>query len=114
MGLILWIDQNTFATSLLEKVFKKKNLPLYTVSSAENFNYLVEDLKPQLIVLDSKTALAHFDAFKEQYKSLRGLPFILVDGTEELSFIEKVIGKIERPFDPFTIPDRIQKILSAN
>ena len=115
MGLILWIDQNTFATSLLEKVFKKKNLQFYTISSAEDFTYLVEDISPKLIVLDIKTAQTHLEAFKKQYEAseaIQKLPFIFVDG--EIEGIKNVIGTINRPFDPFEIPEKIQQLLSAN
>jgi DNA-binding NtrC family response regulator len=115
MGLVLWIDQNTFATSLLEKVFKKKNLDFYTIESAEDFTYLVEDISPKLIVLDVKTALNHLEAFKKQYEAsalIQSLPFVLIDG--ELSEIKHVIGSISRPFDPFLIPSKLEQLLSVN
>ena len=114
MGLVLWIDQNTFATSLLEKVFKKKGLPFYTVPNAKDFAYLVEDLKPELIVLDTKTALDDLEAFKTQYESIKHLPFILLEPNGELTFISKNIGAIKRPFDPFQIPEILNQILKAN
>ncbi len=114
MGLVLWIDSNTFATGLLEKVFKKKALPFYTIPNAQDFVYLVEDLKPEVIVLDTKTALDDLDAFKSQYEALKGVPFILIDHTNELSFIENVTGQIKRPFDPFQVPQILNQILKAN
>lgn len=115
MGLVLWIDQNTFATSLLERVFKKKNLPFYTLDSAQDFIYLVEDISPKLIVLDVKTANTHLEAFKKQYEGsalIQNLPFVLVDG--EIPGIKNVIGTINRPFDPFSIPEKLQELFSVN
>lgn len=115
VGLVLWIDQNTFATALLEKVFKKKDLPFYTLTSVEDFVYLVEDLRPVLVVLDAKTALAHENAFKTQYESsevLRSLPFILIDG--DIPFVQNVVGKIHRPLDPFEMPEVLKKISKLN
>ena len=114
MGLVLWIDQNTFATGLLEKVFKKKALPFYTIPNAQDFVYLVEDLKPEVIVLDTKTAMSDFEAFKRQYESLKDIPFILVDHKDELPFISKVVGHIHKPFDPFQVPQILNQILKAN
>lgn len=114
MGLVLWIDSNTFATGLLEKVFKKKALPFYTIPNAQDFAYLVEDLRPEVIVLDTKTALDALDAFKTQYESIKQLPFILIDHTDELPFIENVRGQIKRPFDPFQVPQILNQILKAN
>lgn len=116
MGLVLWIDQNTFATGLLEKVFKKKGLPFYTLTSVEDFLYLVQDIKPELIVLDAHTASLHMEAFKKQYqaKELNELPFVLVDADENLNFIGKVVGKINRPFDPFKIPETLKNFQLYN
>ncbi len=116
MGLILWIDQNSFATGLLEKVFKQKNLPFYTLASVDDFLYLIEDLKPQLIVLDGPTAKASLELFKKQYasQSLNQLPFVVVDMDEDLNFIGNIIGKIKRPFDPFKIPETLKSFQNIN
>lgn len=114
MGLVLWIDSNTFATGLLEKVFKKKALPFYTIPNAQDFVYLVEDLKPEVIVLDTKTAMEDLEAFKVQYESIKHLPFILIDHNNELPFIENVRGVVKRPFDPFQVPQILNQILKAN
>ena len=117
MGLVLWIDQNTFATALLEKVFKTQKLEFYTIANAKDFSYLVDDLKPQVLVLDASTVAAELDSFKRQYEAseaLKKLPVILIEGSEELSFLGNVIGKLERPFDPFQIPEKIQQFLSEN
>lgn len=117
MGLVLWIDQNTFATSLLERVYKKRNLPFYTIENGNDFLYLVEDLKPELLVLDSKTAHDSRVALEKQYvdsETLRKLPVIVIDEMEELPFLENKIGTLKRPFDPFKIPEVIGQIFKAN
>lgn len=118
MGLVLWIDKNTFATELLERVFKKKNLPIYTVASAEDFSYLVDDLRPELIVLDVQTALDSKEAFLKQLEAsqlLKSLPFILIDPAAlDHDFIPNKIGEFQRPFDPFEIPAEISEIIKKN
>jgi DNA-binding NtrC family response regulator len=116
MGLVLWIDQNTFATGLLEKVFKKKNLPFYTLDSVDDFLYLVEDIKPSMIVLDFLTAKSNPEAFKKQYDALNlnGLSFVLIDAVEGLDFVKNVVGTIKRPFDPFKIPEILQSFQRLN
>jgi DNA-binding NtrC family response regulator len=117
VGLVLWIDQNTFATGLLEKIFKKKNMAFYTIPSAQDFVYLVEDLRPSVIVLDVQTALESLDALKAQYhdsESLKALPFVFIDNVNELDFIQNKKGQITRPFDPFHIPEILETIFKAN
>lgn len=117
VGLVLWIDENTFATGLIAKAFKLKNLPFYTIERAIDFSFLVDDLKPEVLVLDSKTAIKDLEALERQFQSsthLINLPAIIVDPAKELSFIKAVIGFIHRPFDPFTIPETIEKMLSTS
>ena len=114
MGLILWIDQNTFASSLLEKVFKKKGLEFYTIPHARDFVYLVDDLKPALIVLDSATIRQDLETFRNQYEnseSLRKSPVVVIGNWSELEFIQEKRGELPRTFDPFSIPDLLKNIL---
>lgn len=114
MGLVLWIDQNTFASSLVEKVFKKKGLPFYTISSVNDFLYLIEDLNPEVVVIDSATALDNLEAFKGQYNSMKKLPVITIDHKSGMDFLENRIGEIKRPFDPFKMPEIISNFLKIN
>lgn len=117
MGLVLWIDQNTFATSLIEKVFKKKALPFYTIDSVKDFAYLVDDLAPTLIVLDGETFSKNPEAFKEQYSGsakMQELPFLILEGKGDLSFLKNKIGELKKPLEPFDLPETIAKFLSAN
>ncbi len=113
MGLVLWIDQNTFASSLLEKVFKKKGLEFYTIPHARDFVYLVEDLKPALIVLDGATVRNDLEVFRNQYEAselLRKTPAIVIGNWSEIEFITEKRGELGRTFDPFDIPALLQRL----
>jgi hypothetical protein len=117
MGLILWIDMNTFATGLLERAFKKKSLPFYTLDRVEGFSYLVDDLRPVLIVLDGDTFLKNPQAFLDQYDQspvMQKTPFILLDPKSDFTFIKNKLAEIKRPIDPFAIPTLIEKLLKGN
>lgn len=117
MGLVLWIDQNTFSTSLVERVFKKKGLGFYSLSQVHDFSYLVDDLKPAVIVLDGSTFQKHADSFLEQFNksaTMQVTPFIFLDPQGDLSFIKTQIGMIPKPFDPFSIPALIEQFQKVN
>ena len=117
MGLVLWIDENTFATGLLEKVFKSKNLPFYTLSDAKDFLYLVDDLRPEILVLDTLTVMKEEEAFLRQYQmsaSLRSLPVVVLGTDGDLPFVTNKIGMIKRPFDPFEIPEFLINLKEAH
>lgn len=114
LGLVLWIDENKFATDLLEKVFKQKALPFYTLDNVRDFSFLVEDLKPEMIVLDVKTASRHKELFRAQFDAspaLKNIPFVLIGDEKEFTYVKKM-GEIKRPFDPFTIPEVLEKLKS--
>ena len=117
MGLVLWIDHNTFSNGLIERVFKKKTLPFYTLSSVEDFSYLVDDLNPVLIVLDGDTFDQNSQAFLDQYEKsshMQALPFIVLDPKCDFSFLRNKIGELQKPLDPFMLPQILSQILSSN
>ena len=117
MGLILWIDHNTFATSLIEKVFKKRSLPFYTINSVDDFSYLVDDLNPAVIVLDGETFAKNSPVFLKQYENstkMQSLPFILLEPKSDFGFLKHRIGELKKPLEPFELPELLMKIVSAN
>jgi hypothetical protein len=117
MGLVLWIDQNTFSVSLVERVFKKRGLPFYSLTQVNDFAYLIEDLRPSVVVLDGETFMGHQQRFMEQYQAtdhLQSLPFILIGNEIDSTWLKYRLGHIAKPFDPFEIPERLEKILLTN
>lgn len=117
MGPIIWIDQNTFATSLLENVFKSHKISLFTLDNVIDFSYLIDDLSPSLLVLDGETVKENLEAFTLQYETnqkLRTIPKIIIGDTDDLSFVENKIGLISRPFDPFKIPEIVEKLFKGH
>lgn len=110
MNLVFWVDQNIFASKLLEKVFKKKNIGFYTLESAKDFSYLVVDLRPGMIVLDQETALSSLRELKDQFLStpeMQNLPYVIIGDAGEFPFLN-VVGTIKRPFDPYKIPELLK------
>lgn len=101
----------------MEIVFRKKNLPFYSFKDLTNLTYLLEDLKPSIIVLDAATALAQEEELRRVYadtKKFNGVPVALMNHKEGLEFIENPIGEIPKPLEPFGLPDLLQKFLSQN
>jgi len=114
MGLVLWIDQNTFASSLLEKVFRKRGLDFYTIPHARDFVYLVDDLRPAHIVVDAATIRQDMEAFRNQYENsetLRKTPVSVIGTWAGLEFIQEKRGELPRTFDPFSIPNLLKSVL---
>ena len=117
MDLIFWVDKNTFSNGLLEKVFKTANIPFYTQTSAQDIGYLVEDLKPGLIVLDSTTYLDHAESFRQQYQAsvaMQSSPFVIIDFVPSMDFIQHQVGQLKKPLAPFDLPQTLKNMLTVN
>lgn len=115
MGLVLWIDKNDVATGLIEQVFKSRNLSFYSLKNVSDFSYLINDLRPEVIVLDCDTALDDLETFKLQYETselMRSTSFILINKRPGFEFILKKMGSLHRPLDPFKIPEQLKNILN--
>lgn len=113
MGLIFWIDENTFATNLVERTLKGQGLDFYTVKDAKDFSYLVEDLKPQIVVIDSYTALKDIDVFKKQFEQTHGFfnaKLVVIEESDELDFLGEKVARLNRPFDPFKLKEFFSQI----
>ncbi len=114
MGLVLWIDQNTFASSLIEKVFKKRDVGFYSLPHAREFLYLVDDLRPALIVIDAFTLKSDEETFRNQYETselLRTIPIIIIGSGNGLDYLQNKRGEIPRTLDPFQVPELLSKFL---
>ena len=114
MGLVLWIDKNEFVTTALEKVFNKAALSIYTINSAEDIQYLIEDMKPEVIVMDVSTYLLQEDRvnmFMAASELMQATPWIST-GTREISYPgAKMQGHIMKPLKVMNVPDQIRNIL---
>lgn len=113
MGLVFWIDKNAYSTAFVEKVFKKKNLEFYSLLDVSDFGYLIDDLKPAVIVLDEQTALDQREAFQRQFEAsevMQKTPFIIIDELGQLQGLRKA-GNLKRPIDPFEMPKVVEEIL---
>lgn len=114
MGLVLWIDKNEFVTSALEKIYNKQSLSLYTINSAQDIQYLIEDMDPEVIVMDVATYLAHEDRvnmFMAASEKMQSISWISA-GTREMSFPGvQMKGHIQKPINVMNVHNQIQKIL---
>lgn len=55
---IIYINENRFVCQLVEKLCKQNEIACYSLDQIEDFTYLVNDLRPQLVLV----ALETFDS----------------------------------------------------
>lgn len=112
MGLIFWIDENTFASSLIGKTFKSQGVDFYTIDGVNDFAYLISDLKPQIMVIDASTAQKGLEDLKRQYQETAqfyGAKIVVIGDKTVLSFME-IGSELLRPIDPFSLKEFFAKI----
>jgi len=113
--LIFWIEKNDFSRNLFEKILKAQGYNFYGLSSVEDFSYLIKDLSPDLIVVETKTALLnkeHFQAEYEKSDSFLGKPVVFIGSPVGLEFIKQTTYEVTTPVKPFEFPEFLKKILS--
>jgi hypothetical protein len=114
MGLTFWIDQNTFAAGLIERVFEQRGLPFYRISDVKDFAYLIEDLKPRVVVLDQATGLADVEGVQRALATspvLQRTPVVVLGDWQGLEFLPQRSARLPRQLDPFRVPEELQKLL---
>jgi len=116
MSPVLWIDKNKFLTDIVEKVFKSKALPIHTLNRAEDFLYLVEDLKIEIIVLDAQTVLDNGAEFRTIYENsplLKEKKIILLGEQVGLEYLGEVVC-VSKPIEPFDFAEAVIKRFSLS
>ncbi len=115
--LVLWIDNNEVRRKLFEKILKNNKISFHTQDSAKDFVYLVKDLSPNLIVIDSQTALSHLEELKRQYlesQHFNSIPVAIIDDIPELDFIKPSHFEMKSPIEAFEIPRILEELLLKN
>ena len=59
---IIYINQNKFTCEFVEKLCKQNDIACYTLDQVQDFVYLIDDLRPQIILVASDT----FEKFEDQ------------------------------------------------
>ena len=62
---IIYINENRFVCQLVEKLCKQNEIACYTLDQVEDFTYLVNDLRPQLVLVALDTFNSHEQLIKE-------------------------------------------------
>jgi hypothetical protein len=108
---VFWIDKNKFITGMLEEFAKKFDVKLYTLNSLEGCSYLLDDLNPDVVVLDGETFQISSDELKAvAMQKLAGRKLIST-GKATLPTELNIIGNIMKPLDVAVVFDTISRLV---
>lgn len=103
---IVYIDQNKFLRDMVEYSVKADGGTAFTLDNAIDQRAIIEDLTPQLVVLDLKTCSAEL----EYLTADSTLKFLAIgEETDQALFAEFAhlfIGMEEKPLDPVNLRQR--------
>jgi DNA-binding response OmpR family regulator len=105
---VLYIEREKFLRSMLEIAFKNKSKEIYTIDTLENNLYLIDDLKPAIILFDVKTV-------RENLENLFNLNdrFVLIATGDEQDK-ELVVNRVKRfIIKPIVANKIVENILST-
>jgi DNA-binding NtrC family response regulator len=109
-NIVLFIEKEKFIRNLAEELFSIKKGKIYTIESISNNFYLIEDLKPKIVMFDVQSIGEHLD----QILAYKNIKFIAIGSTtvEENAVKEKVAKFIKKPLVVATLFEQIMSVLN--
>ena len=110
---IFFATKNEFLSLAVREAMKKQALDCYTLTTTKDCFYLIEDLKPQLFIIDADLF------FEEEVFFLKGLkeknihvPLIFCGNSQEWESVSPTIflGNLQKPLAPFQVKELLEKI----
>ncbi len=110
---VFWLDQNKFVCNLIEATLKKEGVSCYTHQTGDGFRYLIEDIKPDLVVIDFQS-ISHIQEKIDEELSTCTCPVILSLKEEERSLVKlkKNNGSLSKPIEPMILADNLKALLN--
>lgn len=110
---VFYIEKEKFLRSMMELALRAKKAEVYTVETlSENF-YLIDDLKPELIVFDLETCLAAGPEALDKLFSYSDRAKLIMTGTpgSENSMHKNVSGFIPKPIVAHNLAEKILSLI---
>lgn len=83
---ILYINKTKFVCDMVSKLCQRAKIECYTLETTEDFTYLIEDLKPEVIVIEEETFGINEDEFWVQVKKSSFKSKTIIMGTLKEGF----------------------------
>ncbi|MEA9355481.1 response regulator [Bacteriovorax sp. PP10] len=110
---VFYIEKEKFLRSMMELALRAKKAEVYTVETlAENF-YLIDDLKPELIIFDLDTAQASGpEALEKLYSYATHAKLIMTGAPSSENSMNKIVsGFIPKPIVAHNLAERVLSLI---
>ena len=112
---VFLVDQNPLITEWLKRQAQLLGVPFYSMTSLAEAAYFIQDLKPDVLVLDGKS-VALSESFlldMKAYEFIQQLPVIgLGDPLPAWTSGLNLKGHLTKPLDPSCFHEEVARLLS--
>ena len=105
---LFYINKNKFVCQLVEKLCKQEGIDCYTLDQNEHFAYLLNDLRPDVVVISQDGLDMLGEVYFEAMSSADNTPpTVLMSEAEN----DKIPNRIPEELDPKTFLQDVKKAL---
>lgn len=113
---IILIEKTKLVSKLLTAVLSDKSINSYCLDQIENFTYLIDDLAPQIVLVEVQTASEDWQLFwdslnKAKVKNFKLILFGEKEQVEKLENLEKFDAVLLKPLDISTIYEQLSSLV---
>jgi DNA-binding response OmpR family regulator len=110
---VFYIEKEKFLRSMMELALRAKKAEVYTVETLESNFYLLDDLRPELIIFDWETSkVAGPEALEQLYLYSQNAKLIMTGsvGSED-SMDKRISGFIPKPIVAHNLAERVLSLI---
>ena len=110
---VFYIEKEKFLRSMLELALRAKKAEVYTVETLNENFYLIDDLKPELIIFDLETCLLAGPEAMDRLFSYSDKAKLIMTGVvgSENSMSKSVSGFIPKPIVAHNLAEKILSLI---
>ena len=106
---VFYVEKEKFLRSMFELALRAKKAEIYTVETLKDNFYLIDDLKPDLVIFDLDQSLSDLESLYEYSDRLR----LVATGSPEFEFTldKRVRGFLPKPIVAHNLAERVLSLI---
>ncbi len=109
---VLVAHPKKFSSDTIKTFLKEDGVACYLLDELNDFSYLIEDLRPQALLIHDTLLKEHGDIVKQQLEDVENLSLIMIR-SEGSSFESPLFKKIiQEPYSPIDLVQKIKSLLA--
>lgn len=113
---VILIEKTKLVSKLLSTVLESNGAKCYVLNELEDFSYLVDDLRPQILLVEVSTLRDDLELFwkaidNSAFKSFKLVLFGKKDDVDSITNIERFDSKLYKPIDISNIYEQLSSLV---